>query len=55
LNLSSEKLDRHGVFLLEDGQAIYLYFGKEAVPELVHAILGIPSLEGLDTTQVFAV
>ena len=55
LNLSSEKLERNGVFLLEDGQTIYLYFGREVAPEIVNAILGIPSLEGLDTTQVSAI
>jgi len=52
LNLSSEKLDRSGVFLLEDGQTIYLWVGKTSSSEFIQQIFGVPSLESVDTTQL---
>lgn len=47
-NLSSERLDPGGVFLLDDGQYLLLWVGKAAAPEVVHALFGVPSLLGLD-------
>ena len=35
LNLTSERLERHGLFLIEDSQNIFLWVGHEAVPRLV--------------------
>ena len=35
LNLSTEKLDRKGVYLLEDGQVMYLWVGKQCDPEFL--------------------
>jgi hypothetical protein len=47
-NLSSEKLDQSGIFLLDDGQYLLLWVGKLAAPEAVHALFGVPSLFGVD-------
>jgi hypothetical protein len=47
-NLSSEKLDQSGIFLLDDGQYLLLWVGKLAAPEAVHALFGVPSLFGAD-------
>ena len=52
VSLSSEKLDRRGVFLLEDGDLMYLWIGREVSPDLLVALLGIPSLEGYDTSTI---
>ena len=40
LNLSSEKLDRRGVYLVEDGESMILWVAKLAPPELIQAIFG---------------
>ncbi|SOV02105.1 Protein transport protein SEC24 [Ustilago sp. UG-2017a] len=34
LNLTSERFERHGLYLIEDGQNIFLWVGREAVPQL---------------------
>ncbi|KAK4704518.1 protein transport protein SEC24, partial [Phenoliferia sp. Uapishka_3] len=41
LPLSSERLERHGLFLLEDGQNIFLWVGRDAVPQLVMDVFDI--------------
>ncbi|ODN85852.1 protein transporter SEC24 [Cryptococcus wingfieldii CBS 7118] len=43
LNLTSERLERHGLYLIEDGQNIFLYVGVEAVPRLVQDVFDLPS------------
>ena len=43
LNLTSERLERHGLFLIEDGQNIFLWVGHEAVPRLVQDVFDLPS------------
>lgn len=52
LPLSSEKLERHGCFLLDDGQRIYLWIGKEAVPQLCMDLLGVPNIAQVQSGQV---
>jgi len=52
INLSSEKLDRGGIFLLDDGQYLLLWVGKLAAPEAVHALFGVPSLLGIDEAAI---
>lgn len=47
LPLSSEKLSRHGLFLIEDGQSMFLWMGRDAVPQLVQDVFGIESYERL--------
>ena len=41
LPLTSERLERHGLFLIEDGQTIFLWVGRDAVPPP-----GSPALQG---------
>lgn len=43
LNLTSERLERHGLFLIEDGQNIFLWIGHEAVPRLIQDVFDLPS------------
>lgn len=47
LPLSSERLERHGLFLIEDGQNIFLWIGRDAVPQLVMDVFEIPSYADL--------
>ena len=43
LPLTSERLERHGLFLIEDGQTIFLWVGRDAVPQLVQDVFDLPS------------
>ncbi|KAH0580954.1 hypothetical protein H2248_012107 [Termitomyces sp. 'cryptogamus'] len=47
LPLTSERLERHGLFLIEDGQTIFLYVGRDAVPQLVLDVFNLPNYEAL--------
>ncbi|KAG5650908.1 COPII subunit [Sphagnurus paluster] len=47
LPLTSERLERHGLFLIEDGQTIFLYVGRDAVPQLIMDVFNLPSYEVL--------
>ncbi|KAF5310619.1 hypothetical protein D9619_007972 [Psilocybe cf. subviscida] len=47
LPLTSERLERHGLFLIEDGQTIFLWVGRDAVPQLVQDVFDLPSYEVL--------
>jgi protein transport protein SEC24 len=47
LNLTSERLERHGLFLIEDGQNIFLWVGHEAVPRLIQDVFDLPSYADL--------
>lgn len=40
---SSEYLERHGLYLIEDGQTIFLWVGRDAVPQLVLDVFDLPS------------
>lgn len=52
LPLSSERLERHGLFLLEDGQNIFLWVGRVAVPQLVMDVFDIPTYADLRSGKV---
>ncbi|KAI9316050.1 hypothetical protein BX666DRAFT_1859792 [Dichotomocladium elegans] len=52
MNLSSEKLERHGCYLLHDGQNIYIWISKEAVPQLCIDLLGVPSVAQVQSGKV---
>jgi hypothetical protein len=41
MNLTSERLERHGLYLIEDGQNMFLWVGMEAVPQLVMDVFGL--------------
>ena len=52
LNLSSEKLDRFSVFLLENGLDMFLWVGKSADPNLVAALFGTNDINQLHSGKV---
>ncbi|KAF1807090.1 hypothetical protein V8B55DRAFT_1462229 [Mucor lusitanicus] len=52
LHLSSEKIEAHGCYLLEDGQSIYVWIGKHAVPQLCKDLLGVTSINEVTSGQV---
>lgn len=41
LYLSSEKLERHGVYLLDVGTDLFLWFGKNASPDICKALFNV--------------
>lgn len=47
LPLTSERLERHGLFLIEDGQTIFLWVGRDAVPQLITDVFNLPNYEVL--------
>jgi len=47
LPLTSERLERHGLFLVEDGQTIFLWVGRDAVPQLIQDVFDLPSYDVL--------
>ncbi|KAJ8589364.1 protein transporter SEC24 [Rhizopogon salebrosus TDB-379] len=47
LPLTSERLERHGLYLIEDGQTIFLWVGRDAVPRLVMDVFNLPNYEAL--------
>lgn len=51
-NLSSEKLEVHGCYMLENGQDIYIWIGKQAVPQLCKDLLGADSIQEVKSGQV---
>ncbi|KAG2202742.1 hypothetical protein INT47_004766 [Mucor saturninus] len=51
-NLSSEKLEAHGCYLMENGQDIYIWIGKQAVPQLCKDLLGANSIAEVKSGQV---
>lgn len=52
LNLTSEKLERHGLFLIEDGQNIFLWVGQDAVPQLIMDVFDLPNYQELKGGKV---
>ena len=47
LPLTSERFERHGLYLIEDGQTIFLWVGRDAVPQLIMDVFDLPSYEVL--------
>lgn len=47
LPLTSERLERHGLHLIEDGQNIFLWVGRDAVPQLIQDVFDLPSISEL--------
>ena len=52
LNLTIEKFERHGLYLIEDSQHIFLCIGRDAVPQLVLDVFNLPSLQELRPGKV---
>ncbi|KAI0052071.1 CPII coat sec24 protein [Auriscalpium vulgare] len=44
---TSEGMESHGLYLIEDGQAIFLYVRRDAVPQLLLDVFGISSYDAL--------
>lgn len=55
LPLTSERLERHGLFLIEDGQTIFLWVGRDAVPQLIMDVFNLPNYEVLRGGKVSTV
>ncbi|KAJ5296080.1 hypothetical protein N7508_010901 [Penicillium antarcticum] len=47
VNLSSGRIVPYGLYLIDDGQTQFLWVGRDAVPQLVEDVFGVP-----DKTQV---
>ena len=47
LPLTSERMERHGLFMIEDGQTIFLWVGRDAVPQLIMDVFNLQSYEVL--------
>ena len=54
LPLTSERLERHGLYLIEDGQIIFLWVGRDAVPQLIMDVFNLASYEVLRGGKVGA-
>ncbi|CAH0476684.1 unnamed protein product [Peronospora belbahrii] len=52
LNLSIERLQCDGLFLLDDTLSLYLWVGRSASPELLESLFGVSSMEGVDCSQL---
>lgn len=52
INLSSEKLERHGCYLVENGQRILIWIGREAVPQLCSDLLNVSQVSEIKSGQV---
>ena len=51
LNLSSEKLDQKGIFLLDDGQTFLLWVGSAVDPNVLQSLFNIQSLSQVDPSN----
>lgn len=47
LNLTLERLEMHGCYLLENGQDIFIWVGRGVVPQLCVDLFGVNSYEAL--------
>lgn len=52
LNLTSERLERHGLYLIEDGQNMFLWLGRAAVNALVHDAFDLNSYDEVRTGKM---
>ncbi|KAI9015886.1 Sec23/Sec24 trunk domain-containing protein [Phycomyces nitens] len=52
MNLTAEKLEAHGCYLLETGQNIYIFVGRGVVPQLCVDLFDTKSYEGLRAGKV---
>lgn len=45
MNLSGQYLESHGLYLLDDGQVVFLWVGRDAVPQLLYDTFGVQTEE----------
>ena len=51
LDLTAEKLDQRGVYLLDDGLTFTMWVGSAVDPGLLDALFGLQSLSQVDATN----
>ncbi|KAK9473823.1 protein transport protein SEC24 [Dipodascopsis tothii] len=49
MHLSAQHFERHGLYLIDDGQTLFIWVGRDAVPQLTLDVFGLPSLEHVKT------
>ena len=42
---TSERLKRHGLFFIEDAQTMFLWVGRDAVPQLIMDVFNLPDYD----------
>ncbi|KAF7726762.1 COPII subunit [Apophysomyces ossiformis] len=52
LNLTAEKLEPHGCYLLETGQNMYIWVGRGVVPQLCVDLFDVKSYDGLRAGKI---
>lgn len=52
MGLTAATLTADGVALLDDGVEMFLWVGRAAAPALLNSLFGVPSLDGVDCSQV---
>ncbi|WFD35019.1 COPII subunit [Malassezia cuniculi] len=52
LNATSERFERHGLYLIDDGLSIYLWIGRAAVPQLTLDVFGAPNYGALASGKI---
>ena len=52
LNLTTERLEPHGCYLLENGQDIFLWIGRGVVPQLCVDLFGVKGYDALQSGKV---
>ena len=52
-NLSSERLVPYGLYLIDDGQTQFLWVGRDAVPQLITDVFGLPDKSQLRVGKQF--
>lgn len=52
LNLSYERLSSNGIFLLENGQDLFLWIGRAVNPAIISTLFGLKTLEGADMSTL---
>ena len=49
---TSERMERHGLYLIEDGQTMFLWVGRDAVPQLIMDVFNLPGYDQLRSMKV---
>ncbi|PKI85830.1 Sec24p [Malassezia vespertilionis] len=51
-NLSSERVERHGLYLIDNGMDIVLWLGRSAVPQLTVDVFGAPDYASMQSGAI---
>lgn len=52
VNLTHERLQSDGVYLLDNACDLLMWVGRQVNPSIMNALFGVPSLEGVDMSRV---